>query len=155
MALGNTKCTKTIFYWTVYLFTSKEVGMKYIHCESSNLIGWFECTMYKYIYIYIYIHSVDLSWISCKHGKWGMHLAETDAPPQSIYPITNATYFIVCFISPKMHTIHTIMIHLQNPFLFFGINYYSSQVLSARLMTLRNIKAQILCLQKYIESLKF
>ena len=45
MALGYQKLTKTHFDWTIYLFTYKEVGMKYIHRELSNLIGQFDCTM--------------------------------------------------------------------------------------------------------------
>ncbi len=44
-ALGYRKHTETNFDWTVYLFTSQEVGMKYINLELSNVIGQFERTM--------------------------------------------------------------------------------------------------------------
>ena len=44
-ALGYRKRIKTDFDWTVRVFTSYEVCMKYIHCELSNLIEQFECTM--------------------------------------------------------------------------------------------------------------
>ncbi len=38
-------CKNLIFDWMVHLFTSQEVGMKYIHLELSNLIGQFEHTI--------------------------------------------------------------------------------------------------------------
>ncbi len=50
--LGYRNCRKTNFDWTVYLFTSWEVVMKYIYCKLSNLIGQFEHTMaHTHIYI--------------------------------------------------------------------------------------------------------